>query len=137
MSITSRGSITARRARLVAAAVVVVAVGLAVATRVVGLPGALADPAGDAMYAALVYLVLACCAPRARWWLVAALAFGACAAVEVAQLTGVPALLVAQWSPLRYVLGTTFAAPDLVAYAVGAAGAGVVDRLSPARRPPG
>ena len=111
------------RLLLAAAAAAVTLVGLVVATSG---SGRLADAAGDALYAVLVYLVLAVCAPHARRAALAATAFGLCALIELAQLTGVPAALVDLWEPVRFVLGTTFNAVDLVAYAVGAAaGAGL------------
>jgi hypothetical protein len=37
----------------------------------------------------------------------------------VAQVTGVPSAVVRAFPPARYVLGTTFVATDLLAYAVG------------------
>ncbi len=90
------------------------------------LGGPLADPAGDAVYAAFVYALLVVVAPRARPSLVAAIAFAVCALVELAQLTGVPARVVDAVPVARYALGTTFAAVDLVAYAVGVALAALV-----------
>lgn len=111
------------RLLLAAAGAAVTVAGLVVATTG---SGPLADPAGDALYAVLVYLVLAFCAPRARRGVLAASAFGLCALIELAQLTGVPATLVERWDPVRYLLGTTFNAVDLLAYAVGAVvGAGI------------
>ena len=104
------------RVRLAAAAVIVTGVGLVVATSGSGQG---ADAAGDVLYAVLVYLVLAFCAPGARRALLASTAFGLCALVELAQLTGVPAALVDLWAPVRYLLGTTFNAVDLLAYSVG------------------
>ena len=52
---------------------------------------------------------------------VAVVAFALCALVELAQLTGIPAAVVDAVPVARYALGTTFAAVDLLAYAVGAA----------------
>lgn len=116
------------RLPIAAAAAAVTVVGLVVATTG---SGPLADPAGDALYAVLVYLVLAFCAPGARRTVLAATAFGLCALVELAQLTGAPAALVEAWGPVRFLLGTTFNAVDLVAYAVGAvAGAAVHTALA-------
>ncbi|NUU17172.1 DUF2809 domain-containing protein [Cellulomonas humilata] len=108
------------------AAVGLVVVGLAISRS----DGLLADKAGDVLYAALVYALLVVVAPRARPWTVAAVAFGWCALVELAQLTGIPAAVVDAVPAARYVLGTTFAALDLVAYAVGAALAAFVRRRS-------
>ena len=108
------------------AAVGLVALGLLVSR----LDHPLADPVGDALYAAFVYALLVVVAPRARARLVAVAAFGLCALIELAQLTGVPAAAVDAVPAARYVLGTTFAALDLVAYAVGATLATVVRRPS-------
>jgi len=109
-----------RRSRLGLAltAVAVIAAGLAV--RALG-PDVAAKPAGDALYAVLVVVLVALVRPTARTWVVAAVAWAVCAAIELAQLTGVPARLTEAWWPARLVLGTTFHAPDLVWYAVGAA----------------
>ncbi len=104
---------------LAAAAAVVVVVGL-IARQ---LPGALGDLAGGVLYAVLVTLLVALVAPRARPATLGAVALAVCTTVELAQLTGVPATLVDAAPPLRYLLGTTFHAPDLAAYAVGAAAA--------------
>jgi hypothetical protein len=98
------------------AAVLVVLAGLAVATA-----GSepWADALGDALYAALVLLLLRLLLPRRRTVLLALVALLVCTAVEVAQVTGVPSAVVRAFPPARYVLGTTFVATDLLAYAVG------------------
>ncbi len=113
-----------RRATLVLLVPVVVGTGL-VATRAVdGLAG---DLLGGALYAALVYVLLGAVRPRWRPPVLAAATTGICAVVELAQLTGVPAQLVDAFDPARYVLGSTFAAHDLPAYAVGALLSGAID----------
>ncbi len=86
-------------------------------------------PAGDALYAVLIYLLVAILLPARSRVLVAGLALTVCVAVELLQLTGLSAELGALWSPLRLVLGTTFGFADLVAYAGGVALAYAVDRL--------
>lgn len=106
-----------RRAALAAAAIGVLITGLAV-SRGTGLA---ADLAGGALYAALVQLLVLLVAPRTRPLVAGAVALGLCTAVELAQLTGLPATAVDAWPPLHYVLGSTFSAPDLPAYAAGAA----------------
>jgi hypothetical protein len=57
-----------------------------------------------------------------------AIALGLCALIELTQLTGISAAVVDLWRPARYVLGTTFQATDLVAYAAGVVVAAGVDR---------
>lgn len=107
-----------RRTAPAVAAVVTVAAGLSVRS-VLG--GDLAKYAGDALYALLIFWLVLVVAPRTRAWVSAAVSFGASVAVELFQLTGVPAELGAHSVLARLVLGTTFNAPDLPFYAVGAA----------------
>jgi len=106
--------VSSPRLRAAVAATGVVALGL-VATRL-GL-----DALGDALYAVLVGLLVVLVAPRTRGLVVGALAFAWCALVELAQLTGLPGHAMDAVPLLRYVLGTTFVATDLLAYAAGAA----------------
>ena len=125
-----------RRSRLALAAVAVIAAGLAIRAlgSVAGLD-VIAKPAGDALYAVLIVVLIALVRPTTRTWVVAAVAWAVCAAIELAQLTGLPARLTEAWWPARLVLGTTFHAPDLVWYALGvvlAAGADAwIGRRSP------
>lgn len=118
---------------LVAAAAGVVVVGLVVRQ----VPGALGDLVGGVLYAVLVTLLAAIVAPRARPTMLGVVALAVCVAVELAQLTDGPAAAADAVPALRYVLGTTFAAPDLAAYAVGvamAAGGLAVARAAAARK---
>lgn len=129
-----------RRPTLAVAVLATVASGLAVRSAGAGQAGpggpldAVRGPVGDGLYAVLVYLLLALLAPRARPLVLGAVAWAACAAVELAQLTGLPAAVVDAWDPARWVLGTTFHAPDLVSYAVGAALAALLDGAVARRR---
>ncbi|MFE9856617.1 DUF2809 domain-containing protein [Streptomyces sp. NPDC005780] len=102
------------------AAVLTVAAGLGVRTVA---DGAVAKYAGDALYTVLVCALVALCAPRARPLAVAGAGLGVSWAVEFFQLTGVPAGLSEHSTAARLVLGSTFNAPDLLWYAVGAAAA--------------
>lgn len=90
--------------------------------------GAWTGPAGDALYAVLVYVLVALLVPGKPKLLVAAAAVTACAMIELFQLTGLPAELGQSWPPIRLVLGTTFGTADLLAYAGGAALAYAADR---------
>jgi len=135
-----RAPVSALRARAVAvtAAVVTVAAGLAVRA---GADGAFAKYAGSVLYTVLLCALVTFCAPRARPVAVAGTALALSWAVELLQLTGVPAELAARSTAARLVLGSTFNAPDLLWYAVGAAGAWAVHaggrRLAtPQGRPP-
>lgn len=118
------------RLRILAVLLLTILTGLAVSTRGTGL---LADFLGDALYAVMVVLGLSLVLPRVRLAVVAPLGLAWCWAVELAQLTGMPAAAVAAWPPLRFVLGTTFQAVDLLAYVVGAAAAaGLLSGVVPA-----
>lgn len=88
------------------------------------------NPLGDALYAVLVYVLVIAVAPAVRVRRAAVVAFGICAAIELLQLTGLPATIADALPPARNVLGTTFHAPDLLAYAAGVALAGGVDAIS-------
>ncbi|GAA4189893.1 hypothetical protein GCM10022219_06330 [Microbacterium oryzae] len=129
-----------RRAVLAAAAAGTVAAGLAVHVALPASPAT--DGLGDVLYAVLVFLLVAFAAPRARVVAVSAVALAWCVAVELLQLTGLPAAWGSAAPPLRLVLGSGFAALDLLWYAVGvalAAGADAVLRRvrAPGRRPRG
>ncbi|GAA3391124.1 DUF2809 domain-containing protein [Streptomyces roseoviridis] len=77
--------------------------------------------AGDALYTVLVGALVVLVAPRLRPVPAAGAALALSWAVELFQLTGVPAALAAHSALVPLVLGTTFNAPDLLWYAVGAA----------------
>ena len=116
-----------RRAAPAAAAVLTVVAGLSVRSV---LTGDLAKYAGDALYVLLIFWLVLVVAPRTRGWVAAAVAYGVSVAVELFQLTGIPAELGAHSTLARLVLGTTFNAPDLPFYAVGAAAGWLLHRLA-------
>ncbi|PYI37165.1 DUF2809 domain-containing protein [Arthrobacter psychrolactophilus] len=118
-------TLTSRRSALLIAAVLTVALGLAIHFFV---PGDLASLIADALYTVLVYLVLAFILPKAQRLWIALAAFAVSAAIELAQLTGVPEQLAVSFPPSRLIFGTTFSALDLVAYEVGAAAVYLADR---------
>ena len=101
------------------------------------LPGAVGDVSGGVAYAALVYVLVALVWPGARSAAVAVAAFAVSAAVELFQLTSVPADLAEAFSPARLVLGTGFNGWDFLAYAAGAALAWGVDEAVRRPRPSG
>ncbi|MFE7504821.1 DUF2809 domain-containing protein [Promicromonospora sp. NPDC057488] len=115
-----------RRAVPAVAAVLTVVAGLSVRSV---LAGDVAKYAGDALYALLIFWLVLVVAPRTRGWVAAVVACGFSVAVELFQLTGVPATLGAHSTLARLVLGTTFNAPDLPWYAVGAAAGWALHRL--------
>ena len=94
-----------------------------------GPPGAFSKDAGVALYATLIYALVVLVAPQVRQRVAALAALSFCFAVELAQLTPVPAALSGRSRLARLVLGSTFHAPDLLFYAVGVAGALLVHRV--------
>ncbi|MFJ9057445.1 DUF2809 domain-containing protein [Streptomyces sp. NPDC102409] len=121
------------RATAVAAALVTVAAGLGVRATA---SGDVAKYAGDALYTVLVHTLVVLLVPRVRPPTAAGVALAVSWAVELAQLTGVPADLARRSTVARLVLGSTFNAPDLLWYAAGAALAWAVhSRLVRGRSP--
>ncbi|WP_019136462.1 DUF2809 domain-containing protein [Cellulomonas massiliensis] len=115
-----------RRAPLLLVAVLLVPVGLLV-SRGGLLPAELADGLGAALYAALVVVLVLLAAPRTRPWVAAAVALGACVAVELLQLTPLPGRAAQAVPAARLVLGSGYATGDLLWYAAGAGVAALVD----------
>nr|WP_254898426.1 DUF2809 domain-containing protein [Kitasatospora sp. NA04385] len=76
---------------------------------------------GGALYTALLHTLLMAAAPRLGPWTAAGAALAASWAVELFQLTGLPAELGRHSRLARLVLGTTFDPSDLPGYALGAA----------------
>ena len=115
-----------RRIALAITAVALIAAGLVVARTT---DSAAWTFVGDALYAAMLYAVAGVVLPRAAPAVVGAIAFGVSAAVELVQLTGLPARLATGVPGAALVLGTTFQGSDLVAYALGAALIAAVDAV--------
>lgn len=111
----------------VAAALVTIALGLLARASLTGLP---AKVLGVALYATLVYWVVVCVAPALPVGRVSLVALALCFAVELAQLTPIPAALSARHPLLRLVFGTTFSAWDLPMYAAGVLLAAALHRLA-------
>jgi uncharacterized protein DUF2809 len=105
-----------RRLPAIAFSVLVLAAGLAV--RALS-GGAFAKYAGVALYASFAFGLVLVVAPRLAAGWAGAIALAWSWAVEFAQLTPGPATLSQRSGLARLVLGSTFNAPDLVAYAVG------------------
>lgn len=105
------------------AAAVVVALGLLA-------PPLLPPPAGTllggALYTALLHTLLMAAAPRLGPGAAAGAALAASWAVELSQLSGVPADLAAHSRLARLALGTTFDPADLLGYTLGALAAAAV-----------
>ncbi|MEU9064765.1 DUF2809 domain-containing protein [Streptomyces sp. NPDC048430] len=105
------------RAAAAAAALVTVATALGVRSAA---SGDVAKYAGDALYTVLIHALVVLLVPRVRPLTAASAALAFSWAVELAQLTGVPAELAPRSAVARLVLGSTFNAPDLLWYGVGA-----------------
>lgn len=73
---------------------------------------------GDALYTVMLYFLVALARPQWRPSLLGASALGISIAIELFQLTEIPARLP---RVLQIALGTTFAWHDIVCYCVGAA----------------
>lgn len=108
------------RARLAAAVAAALTVGAGTGLRAVS-EGAVAKYGGDALYTLLVLALVVLAAPRVTPWKAGGIALAVSWGVEFLQLTDLPAALSRQSTPARLVLGSTFNAPDLLWYAVGAA----------------
>ena len=104
------------RVALTIASGAVIVIGLAVHT----LEGAAWAFVADALYTVLVYLILRLVFVRAPLWMLAVAAFGFSTVVEVLQLSGLPEQWGEAFPPVRLLLGASFSAVDLVAYAFGA-----------------
>lgn len=117
---TTRGVGGSARTRLAAAVAAVLTVAAGLGIRALA-QGSVAKYAGDALYTVLILTLVVLVAPRVRPLAAAGTALAFSWAVELLQLTGVPAELSRMSVVARLVLGSTFNAPDLVWYAVGAA----------------
>jgi len=116
-----------RRPAALAAAALTIAAGLALRSFASGPASKLG---GVALWAALVYALVVAAAPRWRVRSAAGLALGISFAVELLQLTALPAALAARQRWFHLVLGETFSALDLPAYACGIAAAALLDRAA-------
>jgi hypothetical protein len=72
---------------------------------------------GDALYTVMIYFFLALWRPTLRPHVLGLAALAISIAVEIFQLTGIPATLP---RPLQIVLGTSFQLHDIACYIVGA-----------------
>ncbi|MFJ6534454.1 DUF2809 domain-containing protein [Microbacterium sp. NPDC091662] len=113
-----------RRIALALLALATVGIGLIVHS---GMSGAVGDIAGDALYAVLIYLLIALIAPRWSRPVVALIALAFCAGVELLQLTGLPREWAAAFPPSRLVLGSGFDMRDIAVYAGAVVVTAVVD----------
>jgi hypothetical protein len=104
-----------RRTLLLAVTLTVV---LGVAAKLL-VPGLAGDLLGSALYTVLLALLLALVAPRLPASVTAGAATVASVGVELLQLSGLPAAVSQVVPPAAWVLGSTFAATDLLGYLAG------------------
>ncbi len=117
------------RVRYVLLAIVTIAAGLAVHFHGAALPGAVRDVLGDALWAALIFWVVAAVAPRADRRVLVLTALVICFAVELSQLLRTEWLEVWRSTTFGHLtLGSDFDARDLAAYCVGVFAAGILGR---------
>jgi hypothetical protein len=119
MSAAIRSSL---RLRLAPVSLLLCALALGFASRRVHLGVELWDKSlGDVLYAVAMFFGLALLWPRVRPAVTGAIAFAACFAIEIFQLTGIPLALAVtpRWGFTRWILGTTFAWHDVGCYAGG------------------
>jgi hypothetical protein len=133
VSSAAQRSTTRRRIAVGSAAALTIAAGLLVHRYGSGDSG---DILGDALYATLVYLLLALLAPRSPRRFIGALALIACAVVEFLQLTGIPREVATAFPPAALVLGAGFDQRDLLVYAAAVVITMTIDvAISRAARP--
>jgi hypothetical protein len=118
-----RSPATRRRRMLAAVAGLILVTGLLVHFTIDSAAG---NFVADALYAVMLFVVLSFAFVRTSSWRVALLTFVICVGIELLQLTGLPAFLAGVFPPSRLLLGTTFAAVDLLAYFLGVGAAVLV-----------
>ncbi|MFE0582252.1 DUF2809 domain-containing protein [Streptomyces sp. NPDC058874] len=121
------------RIRLAAAGSAAVTVGAGLGLRAFA-AGSVAKYGGDALYTVLLLALVVLVAPRWTPLRAAGTALAVSWAVEFLQLSSVPAELSRESAAARMVLGSTFNAPDLFWYAVGAAGGWLLLHTASGRR---
>jgi hypothetical protein len=82
---------------------------------------------GVVLYAVLLFHLIAVPTPDAFSLRIGAVSIGVGVGIELLQLTGLPPIAAELVPPIRFVLGTTFSATDLTAYAGGTLVAVVVN----------
>jgi Protein of unknown function (DUF2809) len=124
-----------RRLAFVALAVATIALGLLVHLRGAALGPVARDVLGDALWAAMIAWWAGALAPNARLATRTVAAYAVCAAVETSQRYHAPALDAVRATLVGHlILGSGFDARDLAAYALGVAGAALIEIAAVARR---
>ncbi|HEY6827354.1 MAG TPA: DUF2809 domain-containing protein [Gemmatimonadaceae bacterium] len=119
---------TFSRVRYVALALVTIVLGLLVHLRGTALGPRAQDATGDALWAMMIVWWLSALAPAVRRVARGAIAFGVCAGVELSQLYHGSTIDAIRATTVGHlVLGSGFDPRDLAAYAIGVAGALLLD----------
>lgn len=127
-----------RRARWRYAVAIVVTIGLGLGSRAIAsaLPWWLANSAGDALYATMVFFGVGLLAPRMRTATAALIALAGCVAIEGSQLYRAPWLnALRDTRPGALVLGHDFYPWDLLCLAIGVALGVAIEVSVLSRRP--
>jgi hypothetical protein len=113
------------------AVVATIAAGLASRRYAAHLPGWLAKNLGDALYATMMYWLLAVIAPRAQTSRLALAATAVCFAIELSQRYQAPWIdAIRATLPGRLILGQGFHALDLACYVAGVALAVILELMA-------
>ena len=113
---TSTARRPSARRRLTAASVAAVTIIVGLAVHRLG-TGDIGDIAGDALYAALIYLILVILLPRSPRRVLAAAAIIFCTVIEMLQLTDVPTTIATGFPPAFLLFGASFDQRDIIVYA--------------------
>jgi len=128
MTHVNSSSDTFLRVRYVALALVTIVIGLLVHLRGTALGPRAQDATGDALWAMMIMWWVSALAPAMRRVTRGAIAFGVCVAVELSQLYHGPTIDAVRATTVGHlVLGSGFDPRDLAAYAIGVAGALLLD----------
>lgn len=118
------------RFRYAGAVVLVLGLGLLWRSKLLPLPGAISKYGGDALWALMVFFGMGFVRPRCSTVRIGLLALGFAWSIEFLQLYHAPWMDGLRATiPGRLILGSTFNAPDLLAYAAGIAAGLWVERI--------
>jgi hypothetical protein len=118
-------------------AVATIAIGLAVHLHADGLPTAVRDMLGDALWGAMIFWLMSVAVPATGLPIRFAAALGICFAVELSQLyQGAYFVALRRTAVGHLVLGSDFDPRDFISYSLGVLGAAALDRRSSHRFDP-
>jgi hypothetical protein len=110
-------------------AVATIAIGLAVHLHADGVPTAVRDVLGDALWGAMIFWLMSVAVPATGLPIRIAAALGICFVVELSQLyQGVDFVALRRTALGHLVLGSDFDPRDFISYSLGVLGAAALDR---------